>query len=363
MPQPVVTYVLANNMGGITSMLNNLIAYRGSESLPQEAIILSIKESTAAPIAGVFGEGIPVVDFAFSKKSNWFHLYKKLSQLAGKHRGVLVSNDVYDLLMLGRFNIDKKVVQIVHDGYNLQLAVRYGDVVDSFIAHSLFFYEVLCQLFPHRSAHIFHVPYGIALPKQRRKPVAANKPLTLVFAGRHDEGKGIFNLLAIERLLSAKNIQTSWLILGRGPETARLTNDWAAQQNVLFVTPEHNNEVMELLSRGDVFVFPTRFEGFPVALLEAMGAGLVPVATNLPGGLREMVQQGKNGFLCAMDDVAAFAAAIEWLHYNRQALEEISNNAFTLLYILNMMLLCNHPNTSRYLRIRLQGRGHPVTTG
>ena len=42
----------------------------------------------------------------------------------------------------------------------------------------------------------------------------------------------------------------------------------------------------------DVFVLPTRAEGFPVALVEAMGAGLVPVVSDIESGVPEIVDAG-----------------------------------------------------------------------
>ena len=44
-----------------------------------------------------------------------------------------------------------------------------------------------------------------------------------------------------------------------------------------------NTQVLPLYSEHDVLVFPTRVEGFPACLLEAMAAGVVPVVSNIPG--------------------------------------------------------------------------------
>lgn len=65
----------------------------------------------------------------------------------------------------------------------------------------------------------------------------------------------------------------------------------------------------ELLARCSVFVLPSRNEGIPVALLEAMGWGLVPVVTPV-GGIPELVHQDKNGLLVEPGDVAGLASAL-----------------------------------------------------
>ena len=309
-------------------MLSNVIQYRGPEALPQEAVILDIRENNFSPITSVFGNGIPVKHFSYSKKENWYDVFGNLAKAVSNGPGVLVTNDVYDMLMLQAFNIPKKVVQIVHDAYNVKLAIFYGDVVDKFICHSYFFYEALCQLMASSKKDIVYLPYGIPLSGRQRRAADKNEPLKLLFLGRHEEGKGIFDLYEINRLLEEKGVAVQWLIMGRGPKTAELKKQWQGKNDVVFDSPAEASGVFQNILSTDVFVFPTKFEGFPVALLEAMAAGVVPVATNLPGGLRELVKDGVNGFLCAENDNTAFADKIAWLHHNREALEKMSSNAF-----------------------------------
>ncbi len=331
MPEKKITYCLGNNLGGITTMLQNVIKYGGNTSLPQQAVLLNIKENKLAPIPGNFSEVASSLQFNFSNKENWYHVFKKLAGIIGKTEGVLVTNDVYEMLMLSYYNIPKQVVQIVHDGYNVKLAVLYGDVVDAFICHSYFFYETMCQLFPDRRSDIHFIPYGVPLSGYKRKAANADEPLKLFFLGRHDKLKGIFDLIEIENKLTADGIPTNWLILGRGPETAVLKKQWEGRGNVTFSAPASNDEVLRSIATRDVLVFPTRFEGFPVALAEAMSVGCVPVASNLPGGLREVVKDGENGFLCEATDTLAFAEKIKQLHHNRHHLEQMSNNAASLI--------------------------------
>ena len=63
------------------------------------------------------------------------------------------------------------------------------------------------------------------------------------------------------------------------------------------------------LSAADIFVLPSRSEGFSNAIIEAMAASLPVVATNV-GGNSEAVKDGVSGFLVPADDPAALSAAI-----------------------------------------------------
>ncbi|HZE86335.1 MAG TPA: glycosyltransferase family 4 protein, partial [Puia sp.] len=324
--------LIVNNLGGITSLIVNLIKFRGDEALPQELVLLSIAGSsnTAALIPET--EDLKIKKFALHPGRNWYSLYGQLARELGHSKGVLISNDVYDLIMLTHYNLPQKVVQIVHDAYNIKLAVQFESVVDTFVCHSLFYYEMLCQLLHHRREDIHHLPYGIPLTHSPLKSRRQGGPLQLFFLGRHDASKGVDDLYEIHRLLQRKNIPVRWLILGKGPHTDKLKQQWQNEPDVRFCTPPTNEEVLQLAGESDVFVFPTKFEGFPVALVETMSMGCVPVASDLPGGIRELIRDGETGFRCKMNDNQAFAEQIEKLHFDRELLDTMSRHAYETIY-------------------------------
>lgn len=74
----------------------------------------------------------------------------------------------------------------------------------------------------------------------------------------------------------------------------------------LFGTQEN---VSEYLAIAKIFVLPSRSEGLPIALLEAMSAGLPVIVTNLDG-MSDVVEHGGNGLLTPVEDSAALAEAI-----------------------------------------------------
>ncbi len=100
------------------------------------------------------------------------------------------------------------------------------------------------------------------------------------------------------------------VLVGDGPERGALerkVRKHNAQDVVHFLGRQE--AVEELLPRADVFVMPSETESFGLSALEAMACGVPVVATNV-GGLPEVVENGKEGFLCDVGDVEAMADAI-----------------------------------------------------
>ncbi len=77
---------------------------------------------------------------------------------------------------------------------------------------------------------------------------------------------------------------------------------------LIFTGPVH--EVQRYFRLADVFVLPSRREGLPVALMEAMSCGLPCVASRLPGATDTLIDEGVSGLLVAPENVGAFAEAI-----------------------------------------------------
>lgn len=133
----------------------------------------------------------------------------------------------------------------------------------------------------------------------------------LVAAGRLAHWKGHANLIeAMSILLSSRPARL--LILGDGPLRAELQDLIKALgllDSVELVGYVENP--LKYFARADVFVLSSLVEGLPNVLVEAMMCGCTPVSTDCPTGPREVLQNGKYGYLVPMRDPNAMAAAIE----------------------------------------------------
>jgi glycosyltransferase involved in cell wall biosynthesis len=90
-----------------------------------------------------------------------------------------------------------------------------------------------------------------------------------------------------------------------------------------------NPEVLEMMSRATVFALPSRCEGTPCVILEAMSAGLPIVASDV-GGIPELVRDGENGFLVPTEDVPALEARLRQLLSDRALRERMGARSYEL---------------------------------
>lgn len=326
-----VAYVIVDNLGGITSLIQNLIINKDENTLPQELHLLNIKGNINAPAFIDKRLNKLIYCFKLYPKDNWYHVYKKLSHQLNKNKGILISNDQYDLVMLKAFNIDRKVIQIVHDEYNLSLSIKFENCIDKFIAHSLHIYNKLSDSIPNRKSDIAFIHYGIPIQQNINKVRNIENKLNLLFLGRHVKDKGIFDLYEINTIIKKRNIEVNWTILGKGPETEKILKQWKNEINVTFKTPYSNKELFEIVSKNDILILPTKFEGFPVSILESMSVGCVPLTTDIPGGIQEIVIDGITGYKCRINDNFAFADKIELLHNDRSLLTKMQQESIHLV--------------------------------
>lgn len=131
-------------------------------------------------------------------------------------------------------------------------------------------------------------------------------------AGRLVEQKGLDTLLRAYAAASGALGGRRLVIAGDGPERDRLEGLAASlglNGDVSFLGSVGRARVAELLRGADVFAFPSRYEAFGVALLEAMAAG-VPVVAARAGGIPEFAVDGENALLVPPDDEHALAGAL-----------------------------------------------------
>lgn len=129
--------------------------------------------------------------------------------------------------------------------------------------------------------------------------------------GRLDAQKG-FDVL-VEAMAALKSFPIKCVILGEGPERGRLENLVRKHQleKSVWLLGERA-DVPSWLSSFDVYCLPSRWEGLPNALLEAMALGL-PVVASAVDGVPEVIDNDKNGLLVPPDSPSSLSAVLRRL--------------------------------------------------
>ena len=178
-------------------------------------------------------------------------------------------------------------------------------------------------------ASTFAIPNALDLRSFNtpRLPPQGTSPLRVLFLGRiTDTDKGVYWLPQIMAQLSPD--VASLTIVGDGPDLQNLKKRCMPLGNpVEFIGRIPPAEVASMLARHDVFIFPSRFEGLPLALVEAMAAGCVPVATRIKGVTDFVIKNEEDGCLFTMGAVHEAARIIDGLYHDRERLNQLSNAA------------------------------------
>jgi glycosyltransferase involved in cell wall biosynthesis len=153
------------------------------------------------------------------------------------------------------------------------------------------------------------VPNGLDFsPYAPRAPRTALRTVTVVANLRQLKGHDVLVEAAVAILQRFPDARFEFI--GDGPERAALVARAAAHGIAhAFTFVGHCDDVPARLAAADIFVLPSRTESFPNAILEAMAAGLPIVASGV-GGILELIQDRRTGWLVAPDDPAALAARV-----------------------------------------------------
>ena len=148
---------------------------------------------------------------------------------------------------------------------------------------------------------------------QKRQEMGIDaEQIALLSVGELNDNKN--HETVIRAISRHNNDDITYIICGKGDKEEYLRS-LADELGVKLILPGYRNDIVEIYKSCDLFVFPSKREGLSVALMEAMAAGLPVVCSNIRGNV-DLVENGKNGFLCKATDADEFAERIENLLIN-----------------------------------------------
>ncbi len=200
---------------------------------------------------------------------------------------------------------------------------------DTFMVTSKFIQR---EWYKEKYANKFHLIYP---PFNLDKLEAAQKngsDLTLpdgpkiCYVGRLSEEKGVRFLVNAARSIKDQVNDAKLVIVGAGPlenELKLMVNNSDLLENVIFLG--YIDNVFKVLKQVDVFVLPSRSEGCPISVVEAMSMELPVVATNV-GGTPELVVDRETGILVPYNDSEKLGKAIVEAFENRRSSNSMGIN-------------------------------------
>ena len=191
----------------------------------------------------------------------------------------------------------------------LQSAIKCADQIIS-ISESVKNSLINCV---RKSGYKITVIYnGVDLNRfENVQPHSFSTPVKFIYVGRLIKEKGVQVTLQVLSKLS-DDLPWTFCIVGDGPyksELEKISNKYGLEEKVQFLGTR--NDVPQLLQSADIFIhLPIWEEGFGIAVVEAMAAGLVCICGR-SGAMPEIITDGKDGFLMDKDSEKQLANSLE----------------------------------------------------
>jgi glycosyltransferase involved in cell wall biosynthesis len=172
------------------------------------------------------------------------------------------------------------------------------------------------------------VACGVPMADPVTREIRKAGPLRILYLGRVAEQQKRASLMArVIRQSLDSGLDLAWTIAGDGPDLLSLHETFTKDgDRVHFLGAVPYSEVPNVLAEHDVYFLCSDFEGLPLSMLEAMGAGCVPVVSDLPSGISEVVNDA-NGIRVPISGPDGYVAALTELCQDRGRLAAMATAA------------------------------------
>ncbi len=193
------------------------------------------------------------------------------------------------------------------------------------------------QLYPDIQKYVspgavHYCPNGIKHSLTTGRGELNGEVVEILFLSNMLEAKGVYVLLDACKMLKQSNVNFHCTFIGgRGDITETVFQERVAANGlatqVSYAGKKLGKEKDTFLVKADIFAFPTYYdkECFPLVLLEAMQAGL-PIVSTYEGGIPDIIEEGKTGFIVSQRDVNALTKKLALLMQNKNLREEMGRN-------------------------------------
>jgi len=316
---------------GVSRIVRNLLHYKPVDKDIQYAVVLIRRNDQKEIQVTETLDADEVIRFNYREDENPFVVFRRLSKTLKSEHDIIVGNDGLEIKMVVTQHLKNPVLYIVHgdfpDYYNI--VNNYYPVINSIVAYSTKIEKSLLKMPGIDKVKVHKIYYPANIKQSFIKSKSENSGrFKIVFAGMLVERKGAELLpLIYDGLVERGMHEFDFKIIGDGELYSFLKTSCERFHQIVLTGWKDHAYVQEAMQQADVFLFPSRLEGLPNVLIEALAAGAVPVVTNLESGVRDIIQHDLNGLLVEADDIAGYCEAILKLYNNREHLERLRLNS------------------------------------
>jgi glycosyltransferase involved in cell wall biosynthesis len=215
---------------------------------------------------------------------------------------------------------------------------HYIPFIDCAVGVSRNIREKIMALGPLAANRARYIPYGVSsllssqIDELAELSSASEQVLRIGYVGRMvQEQKRVMEFVPLAEELVRRKVRFELHLIGDGSERPALEAAFkraGLDSHVRFWGWLSSDQVREQLLQLDVFVLLSDYEGLPVALLEAMGHGLVPVVTRIESGNTQLVRDGENGFVIPVGEIQSCVDVLQALANDRSLLNQLKRAAW-----------------------------------
>lgn len=326
-----VIYYLPDIDAGVSRIVINLLRFRPRTMEIKYAVVLIRRNDLKEKAISENINADEVIRFNYRQEENAFSVLRRLRKTIKNDSDVIVGNDGLEIKMVATQRLKNPVVYIVHGDFPSYYSMirQYYPVINCIITYSNKTEKTVKEIpgVDTSTVHKIYYPSDIQ-PADVYAGQKKKAPFKIVFAGLLIERKGADLLPAIYASLMEHGMSNFQLeVIGEGELFPGLKSAFCTAPNVVLSGWQNQQYVRNAMAEADVFLFPSRLEGLPNVLVEALASGAVPVVTNLESGVSDMIVNEVNGLLVEKDDVKMFAGSIIKLYKNHDLLARLRANA------------------------------------
>lgn len=313
--------------GGVLSVIRNLLFYKQNSNIENHVIYTINKDQLGhyekPGLEGAVNEQI----FYYSPKWNFYYTCRQLAKLLPDDEAIIVAHDWLELGMVSNLGLPNPVVQFVHGAYDYyySLAAKHSQWIDNYITVAQSIKDELVLRLPNRKGAIQYLRFPV--PDVKSDINQKMYGFHIVFVGRCEEAKGYYLLPEIDKELIRRGVKVQWHIAGGGSESQTIKAVWPINSEIKFHGNMANAELIQLLCTSHALILPSKAEGMPISVVEAMQAGAIPIVNNLPGGLNEIIINGVTGYRIKENKLEYYVDIIQKLYYSDELIKSLSHAA------------------------------------